>query len=55
MEVQPYTFEVILDAFGKQALTHQKPIIPNARIAVTPQNVQLLEVQPTWPMEIIRY
>ena len=55
MEVQPFTFEIILDALRKQAATNQTPLILDARIAITPQDAQLLEVQPARPLEIIHY
>ena len=55
MEVQPFTFEIILDALRKQAATDQKPLILDARIVITHQEAQLLDIQPTRPMEIIRY
>ena len=55
MEVQPITFEVIVDALRKQAATNRTPLILDALIAITPQDAQLLEVQPTRPLDIIRY
>ena len=55
MEVQPLTFEIILDALRKQATTDQNPLILDARIIITPQDAQLLDIQPPRPMEIIRY
>ena len=55
MEVQPFTFEIILDALRKQATTDQNPLILDARIVITPQDAQLLDIQPPRPMEIIRY
>lgn len=55
MEVQPFTFEIILDALKKHAATDQTPLILDARIAITPQDAQLLEVEPARPLEIIRY
>ena len=53
--MQPFTFEIILDALRKQAATNQTPLILDARIAITPQDAQLLEVQPVRPLEIIRF
>ena len=53
--MQPFTFEIILDALRKKAATTQLPLILDARIAIMPQDAQLLEVQPGRPLEIIRF
>jgi len=55
MEVQPSTFEVILDALRKQAATNQTPLIVEAHIAISPQEARLLELKPARPLKIIRY
>ncbi len=55
MEVQPFTFEVILYALRKQAATDQTPLIVEAHIAVSPQEARLLELKPARPLKIIRY
>ena len=55
MEVQPFTFEAILDALRKQAATNKTPLILEAHIAISSQEARLLELKPSRPLKIIRY
>ncbi len=55
MEVQPFTFEAILDALRNQAATDQTPLIVEAHIAISPREARLLELKPARPLKIIRF
>jgi hypothetical protein len=55
MEIQSLTLEAILDWTRKHAPERQLPFIVQARIAVSPQESYLLNVQPEQPIETISY
>ena len=55
MEVEPVTFDSILDWLRKHAAKGQTSLIVEARIAISPQDVRLLDFQPATRLETISY
>ncbi len=55
MELQPLTLEGVIKQIHEQAAKRLTPVILEARIAVTPIELTLLDLQATRPLEIIRF
>ena len=55
MEIQPLTWQTILELLRQRVADKQTSEIIEARIAITPDQAQLLEIRPTTPLETIRF
>jgi hypothetical protein len=55
MEVQPITWEAIMESLRERAARSQVPLIVEARIAVSPQEARLLDLQLVRPLDTIPY
>lgn len=55
MEIQPLTWQAILELLRQRVVDNQTSTIIEARIAITQHEAQLLEIRPTLPLETIRY
>ena len=55
MEVQALTLDTILSLLSERAAERQSPIVVEARIVVSPQGAQLLDVQPEREITTINY
>jgi hypothetical protein len=55
MELQPPTIEAIIHRLREQATKRMTTVILEARIAVTPQEFTLLDVQAVRPLETIHF
>jgi hypothetical protein len=55
MEIQTLTWEDIIRSIQERSAESQAPLILEARIAISPHEMRLLEVQLDCSLEIIRY
>lgn len=55
MEIQPLTLEAIFNLLRARAAKSATPVIVDARIAISPQETRLLDLQPGHTLEIIYY
>jgi hypothetical protein len=55
MELKPLTIEAILHRLRDQAAKRMTTVILQARIAVTPQEFTLLDIQAGQPLETIQF
>ena len=55
MEVQPLTLSAILELLRERAVERKNSILVEARILVSSEGAQLLDVQPQRPVETISY
>jgi hypothetical protein len=55
MEPQPPAIEAILNRLREHAAQRHALLIVEARIAITPREFRLLDIQPVRPLEIIHF
>jgi hypothetical protein len=55
MEIQPITYDEIIEWLRKQNGQRQFPIVVDARIAISLNESRLLAVQPAEPLQVIQY
>jgi len=55
MEIQTLTLETLFNLLRERAAKSATPVIVDARIAVSPQEARLLDLQPSRMLEVIYY